>query len=80
MVKLERELFKTYKLECLGVDRNNYPILPEENPEIIILKIYKSGESVPMCKYYNETLCTITRENHNYGSCPYRTFEEPDFE
>ena len=80
MVEPERELFKTYELKCLGVNKNNYPVLPEENPEIIILKIYKSGESVPICKYYDETRCTTTREDPNYGFCPYRTLEDPDFE
>lgn len=71
------EVLETHLIKCKGSNKNNSPILPEDQEEQVIVKIYRSGESLPLCRYISgdsQNHCTIGNIEHS-GFCPYRSFK-----
>lgn len=70
-------LLKTYSVKCRGIDKNNFPVLNDEQKEHIIVKVYRNGKSEPLCRYItgdDEDHCSAPRYKGNKGFCPYKSF------
>ena len=73
------EIIGTHKMCCKGVDRNNGEVLVEA--ENVIVKIYKSGLSKPLCRHFksvsNLEVCNPSNKKSDdimeFGDCPFYT-------
>ncbi|PLX26897.1 hypothetical protein C0583_05605 [Candidatus Parcubacteria bacterium] len=73
------EIIGTHKVNCKGVDKNNGKVLPEA--ENVIVKIYKSGLSKPLCRHFkkvsNLDVCNASNKKSDdileFGDCPFYT-------
>jgi len=70
-------LLKTYLIKCKGIDENENPVLSDEQKEMVIVKVYRNGHSIPLCRYLsgdNDNHCSASLNKDNKGFCPYRSF------
>ncbi len=73
------EIVNSYLINCRGIEYGKggqgnvivLSILSKENAEPVIIKIYKSGKSVPLCKYLYDNLCIEPENTNDQGKCPY---------
>jgi len=63
--------------KCRGNDINDKSVLPRWRKEEIIVKVYRDGHSIPLCKYISgdsDNKCSAPSNTKNHGYCPYRSF------
>ena len=75
-------LIASHKLKCTGVCKDGRPALIEENAALVIVNVFNSGKTRPLCRYYvpgirdrcNPSLdrgVGTTNVEDNYGICIY---------
>jgi len=67
----------THLIECRGINSDKKPVLSDNKKETVIVKIYKNGHSIPICRYLdgmNDNKCYASSKETDYGFCPYRTY------
>jgi hypothetical protein len=71
------ELITAIVIDCNGTNIRNRKTI-EEKPEAVIVKFYKDGHSMPLCRYLtgeNANQCSAFQAPENYGFCLYRTIK-----
>ncbi len=73
------EIINSHRVECQGVNRNNRKaFIRAEN---VIVKIYKSGRSEPLCRYFKlvsdfhvcNPMNIKSDDIMEFGDCPFYT-------
>ena len=70
-------LLRTYSIKCNGIDKNGLLVLDDKMQEKVIVKIYRDGKSMPLCRYLsgdNENRCSAPLNDEDKGFCQYRSF------
>ncbi len=71
------EIINSHKVKCFGITRDNKKVLKE--PEDVIVKIFKSGKTKPLCRYFklvdNMHICNSLQVKSDdfmdFGDCPF---------
>lgn len=76
-------LLATHEFNCRGADKAGNLVLPEDNAEFVIVKVYKDGMTRPLCRYLAwsciaprcnpELKENVSLREDDFGVCPYAT-------
>jgi len=72
-----RGLESSYLIKCRGVSKKEIWPLSEEAAEQVIVKVYRDGHTIPVCRYLegdSDDICSAALDEEDRTFCPYRTF------